>query len=324
MKKAVVILKTLAATKEKKSRRTSLGQRMWECRYLYLMTLPAVVFYLLFAYLPMFGITIAFTDYKIGSGVAGFFNSPWNNFENFKIMFNSIYFTDVLRNTLVISILKMITGFPMPIIIALMLNEIRSTKFKNVVQGVSYLPHFLSWVIVASMIYQLLAPTTGAITKVINAAFGTNLNVFTIPKNFLWMLILSDLWKSTGWGTIVYVAAISGIDPTYYEAAQIDGASKIQRIWYVTLPCIVPTMIIVFILNLSSILSAGFDQIFNLYNTMVMSVADIIDTYVYREGMTNSKYGFATAVNMFKSVISVILIVGSDRLIRKFGHRGIF
>lgn len=317
-------MKTAAIAKTKKRKGLSLGHRMWDCRYLYLMSIPAVIYYLLFAYLPMFGITIAFTDYKIGSGVAGFFNSPWNNFENFKIMFDSIYFTDVLRNTLVISILKLVTGFPMPIIIALMFNEIKNVRFKNVIQGVSYLPHFLSWVIVASMIYQLLAPTTGAITKIVNEMFDTNLNVFTIPKNFLWMLILSNLWKGTGWGTIVYVSAISAIDPTYYEAAQIDGATKMQRLWYITLPCIVPTMIIVFILNLSSILSAGFDQIFNLYNTMVMSVADIIDTYVYREGMTNSKYGFATAVNLFKSAISVVMIVGSDRLIRKFGHRGIF
>ncbi|NLD88693.1 MAG: sugar ABC transporter permease [Clostridiales bacterium] len=311
-------------TEGKAKKKRSLGERMWDCRYLYLMSLPAVVFYLLFAYLPMFGITIAFTDYKIGSGVAGFFNSPWNNFENFKVMFESIYFFDILRNTLVISILKLLTGFPLPIIIALMLNEVRSRKFKSIVQGVSYLPHFLSWVVVAAMIYQLLAPTTGAITKILQATFGINIDVFTVPKNFLWMLIISNLWKGTGWGTVVYVAAISSIDPTYYEAAQIDGATKMQRLWFITLPCIVPTIIIVFILNLSSILSAGFDQIFNLYNTMVMSVADIIDTYVYREGMTNSKYGFSTAVGLFKSVISVILIIGSDRLIRKIGHRGIF
>ena len=151
-----------------------------------------------------------------------------------------------------------------------------------------------------------------------------NLNVFTVPKNFLVMLILSNLWKGTGWGTVVYMAAISSIDPTYYEAAQIDGATRWQRLRYITLPSIIPTMIIVLILNLSSILSAGFDQIFNLYNSMVMSVADIIDTYVYREGMTNSKYGFSTAVGLFKSVISVILIVGSDRFIRKIGYRGIF
>ena len=302
----------------------SLRARMWSCRYLYLMSIPAVLYYLILAYLPMFGITIAFTDYRLGSGVAGFFTSPWNNFANFKVMFESVFFFSVLRNTLVISVLKLITGFPMPIIIALMLNEMRSQRFKNVVQGFSYLPHFLSWVIVASMIYQLLAPTTGAITKLLASVFGVNLNVFTVPKNFLVMLILSNLWKGTGWGTIVYMAAISSIDPTYYEAAQIDGATRWQRLRYITLPSIIPTMIIVLILNLSSILSAGFDQIFNLYNSMVMSVADIIDTYVYREGMTNSKYGFSTAVGLFKSVISVFLIVGSDRLIRKVGYRGIF
>lgn len=304
--------------------RKSLGTRMWECRYLYLMTIPAVLFYLTFAYLPMFGITIAFTDYKIGTGVAGFFTSPWNHFENFRIMFRSIYFGSVMRNTLFISVMKLVTGFPMPIIIALMLNEMRSHRFRNIVQGVSYLPHFLSWVVVASMLYQLLAPTTGAITRVIHAVTGANVNVFTVPKNFLVMLILSELWKGTGWGTVVYMAALSGIDPTYYEAAQIDGATKWQRIRYITLPCIVPTMVIVFILNLSGILSAGFDQIFNLYNSMVMDVADILDTYVYREGMTNSRYGFSTAVGLFKSAISVVLIVGSDRLIRRFGQRGIF
>lgn len=304
--------------------RASLRARMWECRYLYLMSIPAIVFYLLLAYLPMFGITIAFTDYKIGTGIAGFFTSPWNNFANFKIMFNSIFFKEVLRNTIVISLLKLVTGFPLPILIALMLNEIRSHKFKSFVQGVSYLPHFLSWVVVASMIYQLFSPTTGALHHVIQTLTGVNLNVFTDANSFLWMLVLSNLWKGTGWGTIVYMAAISNVDITYYEAAQIDGASKFQQLTHITLPCIVPTIVVVFILNLSGILNAGFDQIFNLYNTMVMSVADILDTYVYREGMMNSKYGFSTAVGLFKSGIGVILIVGSDRLIRKFGQRGIF
>lgn len=317
-------MKTKQVTAEKADRKASLGTRVWKCRYLYLMTLPAVVFYLLLAYLPMFGITIAFTDYKLGSGVAGFFNSPWNNFANFQIMFDSVNFWPIMRNTLVISILKLVTGFPLPIVIALMLNELHHQKFKSTIQGISYLPHFLSWVIVASMIYQLLNPTSGAITKIINATFNMKLNVFTIPKNFLVMLIVSNLWKGVGWSTVVYMAAISGVDPTYYEAAQIDGATKWQRIRFITIPCIVPTMIIVFILDLSGILSAGFDQIFNLYNSQVMSVADIIDTYVYRVGMINSKYGFSTAVGLFKSVISVILVVGSDRLIRKFGYRGIF
>lgn len=302
----------------------TLLKRMSASKYLYLMSLPAVVYYLVLVYLPMFGISIAFTDYDIGSGIMGFFTSKWNNFENFKIMFNSIFFTQVLRNTLTISLLKLFFGFPLPIIIALMLNEINNKKFKNFVQGVSYLPHFLSWVVVAAMIYQLMSPITGDLNRWLEIITGSKINVFTNERNFMVMLIVSHLWKGTGWGTIVYVAAISNIDPTLYEAADIDGAKKLHKLRFITLPCIAPTIIIVFILNLSGILSAGFDQIFNLYNPMVMNVADILDTYVYREGMVNSRYGFSTAVGLFKSAIGVVLIVGSDRFIRRLGYRGIF
>jgi putative aldouronate transport system permease protein len=288
---------------------------------LYIFLLFPMVSVFIFHYLPIYGIIIAFKDYKYFLGYLG---SPWNNFRHFKVLFTSVYFLRVFKNTLIISSLRIIFSFPAPILFALLLNEIVSLRFKKVAQTISYLPHFLSWVVLAGIIIEILSPQRGLIGWIYNL-FDKQAPLLLTDKNaFVPLLIITGIWKEVGWSAVIYLASLSSIDPGLYESASIDGANRLQKAFYITLPSLIPVMIILFILSLGRIMNAGFDQVFNLYNPVVYKVADIIDTYVYRMGILEMKYDFTTAVGLFKNVIGVFLIVSINMVIRKFSEYGIW
>ena len=295
-------------------------KEMVKYRWLYFLLIPGIIFFAVFKYAPMYGLKIAFMDYNQYDPS----KSAWVGFDQFIKLFSKRSFIPVLRNTVVISLLKLIIGFPIPVILALMMNEMRSLKFKKVSQTLLYLPHFISWVILAGIIMTLLDPDNGLITQFIYQITGQRVMVLTNPKLFVPMLIITDIYKGMGWGTILYFAAISGIDPQLYEAASIDGAGKWKQALNITLPSIVPTIVVCFIMNCGNILNAGFDQIFMLYSTHVYDVADIIDTYVYRMGIENADYSFSTAAGMFKSVVAFILIVVVNQIAKKTGNEGLY
>lgn len=303
-----------------KTRCQTTWRDMLKYRWLYFLLIPGILFFAIFKYVPMFGLRIAFMDYNQYNPA----KSEWVWFEQFIKLFSRQSFLPVLRNTVVISLLKLIIGFPIPVILALMMNEMRNMKFKKISQTLLYLPHFISWVILAGIIMTLLDPDNGLITQWIYNLKGQKVMVMTSTKWFVPMLIVTDIYKGMGWGTILYFAAISGIDPQLYEAASIDGAGKWKQMLNITLPSIVPTIVVCFIMNCGNILNAGFDQIFMLYSSHVYDVADIIDTYVYRMGIINSDYSFSTAAGMFKSVVAFILIVIVNNIAKKTGNEGLY
>ncbi|MCL2057540.1 MAG: ABC transporter permease subunit [Oscillospiraceae bacterium] len=289
-------------------------------RWLYLLMIPGIAYFILFRYAPMYGLRIAFQDYNPFNPKA----SPWVGLDQFNKLFLTFSFPLVLRNTLTISISKLVVGFPIPIILALLINEFRSVTYKRVVQTVLYLPHFISWVIMAGVIMSFLNPSTGFINEIIALFGGTKIDFLTSRKLFVPTLVVSDIYKSMGWGTIIYFASISAVDEEQYEAAIIDGANRFKQVIYITLPAIRPTIVVVFILNLGNILNAGFDQVFMLYNPLVYEVGDIIDTFVYRKGIVETNYSFSAAAGMFKSLVALILIAGSNTLVKALGERGIW
>ncbi|MBR6498507.1 MAG: sugar ABC transporter permease, partial [Clostridia bacterium] len=248
-----------------------------------LMLLPVIAYFIIFKYIPMGGIVIAFKDFKLGLGVSG---SEWVGLANFVDAFRTRFFIRAIRNTLIISVLKLCVGFPAPIILALLLNEVRHSGYKRVIQTISYLPHFLSWIIMAGILSQLLSPNNGAVNGLLKSLGRKDPVPFLLDNTyFRGTVVISDVWKGVGWGSILYLAAISSIDPTLYEAAICDGATRPQRVRYITIPCILPTITIMLILSLGGILDAGFDQLLNLYSSAVYETGDIIDTYVYRVGL---------------------------------------
>lgn len=296
------------------------GRDIIRDKWLYLLLLPGVVFFFIFKYIPMIDLRIAFMDYNPFDAS----KSTWVGFQQFIDLFQKPAFLKVFKNTIVISLWKMVIGFPIPIILALMMNEMRSLKFKKVSQTLLYLPYFISWVIMAGMVMNFLDPTTGIITSIIKFFTGQDMQVLTSKTAFVPMLIISDVYKGMGWGTIIYFAALSGVDPQLYEAASIDGAKRFKQLLHITLPAIMPTIIIMLIMNCNNILNAGFDQIFMLYSAPVYDVADIIDTYVYRIGIKQTNYSFSTAAGMFKSVIALILIVTVNFVAKKTGNEGLW
>ena len=288
---------------------------------LLLLMLPVVAFFVIFAYIPMAGIVIAFKDYRLLDGLWG---SRWVGLEQFKVLFETPSFYEVLRNTVVISSLRIVFGFPAPILMALLLNELRGNVFKRVIQTISYLPHFLSWVVLAGIFLQFLSPSTGPI-NIILVKLGFKPIYFLGQKStFVPTIIVTGIWQSFGWGSIIYLAAISGISPELYESALLDGANRLQRIWYITLPSMLPTIVVLFILNTGSILNGGFDQIFNLYNDGVMSVADILDTYVYRRGLEGLQYSFAAAVGLFKNGVGFLFVFITNTIANKLGESSLW
>jgi putative aldouronate transport system permease protein len=296
-------------------------KKIWRDKYLYIMLIPVMAYYLIFCYAPMYGVTIAFQDYNMFAGVLG---SEWVGLENFQRIFSTGDFYIVLRNTLVLNLLSLIFGFPGPIIIALLLNELRMNKFKRVIQTIIYLPHFLSWVVVASILIPMLSPSTGIVNQLIEQ-MGME-PIYFMSDNGWWMTmyILSGIWKSVGWGAIVYLAALSGVDPSLYEAAVIDGANKWKQCIHVTIPSILPTITVLLILNVGQIMSIGFDQPFLLGNTAVQGVSDVISTYVYRIGMLSADISRSTAIGLFQSLVNFVILLGTNKLSKKITGNSIY
>jgi len=288
---------------------------------LYLLLIPGIIFILIFKYAPMYGITIAFKDFNIFKGLA---DSPWVGWEHFERLFHSREFARVFRNTLIISLYKIVFLFPLPIIFAILMNEMKNMVFKRGIQTVVYLPHFLSWVIVGGLFLDLLSSNGGMVNRLIEAFGGTSISFFMDNSVFRSVLITSAGWKEVGWSMIIYLAAIAGIDPQLYEAAKIDGANRFRQMWHITLPGMVPIIVLMFILRLGSILEAGTEQILVMYNPIVYEVSDVIGTYVYRMGLGQQDYSFSTAVGLFDSVVGLILILSGNYLSRKFTQRGIW
>lgn len=282
-------------------------------RLLYLMLIPGVLWFLLFKYAPMYGVTIAFRDYNI---FRGFANAPFVGLGVFQKLFGYDAFWEAFRNTVILSLLKLVFGFPVPILLSLMINEIRGSGKKKLVQTAVLLPNFISWVVMGSLIYMIFSPSTGVLRAAADffGYAGKIPNLLTDKANFRMMLVISDIWKSAGYGTIVYLGVITGLDPQLYEAAEIDGAGWLGRIWHVTLPGLRPTIIILLIFRMGALMNVGFEQIFVMSNPLVLEVSEVLDTYVYKLGMTSRQYSLATAAGLFKSLIGLTLVLATNRL----------
>lgn len=290
----------------------------------YALVIPGMLYFLVFHYGPMYGVIIAFKQVAPFDGLSGIFSSEWVGLKHFHNFAASYYFWDIMGNTLAISLYRIVFGFPAPIVLALLINEVRHGAFKRVVQTISYLPHFLSMVIVAGLLTAMLSVDDGFVKGVLQQLGIEPIPFLTDPAYFRSVLVLSGIWKEVGWSTIIYLAAIAGVDQQLYEAARVDGAGRIKQIWHITLPGISHIAVILLILSIGHIMDAGFEQVFLLYSPPVYGVADIIDTYVYRKGLIEVNYSFAAAVGLFKSVIAFILVVGTNYLAKKFGQEGIW
>ncbi|WP_105618246.1 ABC transporter permease [Vallitalea okinawensis] len=293
----------------------------WKNRYLLLLLLPGIIFFIVFKYIPMYGLQIAFKDYKF---LLGIHESPWIGLDTFRKMFAMESFWQVFRNTLVISFYQLVIGFPAPIIFALLLNEVRKMKFKKVVQTISYLPHFVSWVVLGGLFMQFLSPSIGPINILIKALGGQPIYFLADTDWFRTVLVSTEVWKGLGWNSIIYLAALSGIDPALYEAAKIDGAGRFKQVIHVTIPSLIPIITIMIIFATGKVVNDNFDQVFNLYNPAVYSVGDVLSTYTYRRGVVNMEYSFATAVGLFKNVISFGLVVGTNYIARRINDYGLW
>ncbi|WP_405083579.1 ABC transporter permease [Paenibacillus psychroresistens] len=285
-----------------------------------LMIIPGFLLVLIFSYLPMYGVLTAFMDYDLFKGML---HSPWVGTKHFAMFFHSPDFWRIMRNTICISLLKLIVIFPAPIFLALVLNEVQSIFFKRVFQTISYLPHFLSWVIVAGFVGSMLSVDNGSVNILLQKLniTGEPINWLSVPEYFWAIIIGTNLWKDIGFSSIVYLAAIAGIDPHLYESAAIDGASRFKQIFTITLPSLMPIIMIFLILSIGNVLNAGFDDLYLLStNPIVRDVSEVIDTYVYRVGIQTSRYSYATAVGLFKAVLSVGLLTTANALARRFGH----
>lgn len=282
----------------------------------YLVILPAVLFYILFCYKPMYGIIIAFKDFSPGKGIWG---SPWAGFKHFESFFNSYYFLRLLGNTLRVSLSSLVWGFPAPIILALLMNEIRSTWFKRTVQTITYMPHFVSMVVVCSLV-KLFTADTGFIVQFMSLFGFEPISLLSKSNYFVPVYVASGIWQEVGWGTIIYLAALTGVDPALYEAARIDGANRWKQTIHVTLPSIVGTIIILFIMRMGSIMSVGYEKIILLYNAGILDKADVISTFVYRKGLQDFQWSYSTAIGVFNSFINFGLVFLTNRISRKVSN----
>lgn len=289
-------------------------------KFKYMLMLPVVIFFILFHYKPMYGIVIAFQKYRLTAGISG---SPWVGFYQFKRFFADPYFFRLLRNTLSISALYQIFRTPAPIILALLLNEVRCKWFKRTVQTVSYMPHFISLVVVCSMISSFCS-SNGLINTIIEFFGGERSALLVNPRWFYPIYIVSGIWQNVGWSSIIYLAALAGIDQEQYEAAKVDGAGRLKQMWYITLPGLVPTIVMLLILDMGSLLSVGFEKIMLLYQPLTYEVADVISTYVYRAGLVDQDFSYSTAIGLFNSVVNLILLVSANKISKKMGQSGLY
>ena len=293
-------------------------------RLYYVLAVPGLLYFLIFHYLPIYGIVIAFKDISPFSSVGDVITKPFVGFKWFRQLFESFYFWQIMWNTIWISFLKLVSGFPASIALALLINEVPFIRLKRIIQTVSYVPHFFSMVVVAGIVMSLLTTEGGLINQVIGLFGGEPRMFLGDPHKFRGILVLTTLWQEVGWGTILFLAAISNIDPQLYEAAVIDGAGKWRQTWHITVPGITFVIVILLIFRIGGLLNAGFEQILLLYSPPVYEVADILDTYVYRSGIESLKYSFATAVGLFKALIAAALLLGSNVVAKRLGHTGIW
>jgi len=296
-------------------------QRLNNNKYLLLMLLPVLSYFVIFSYVPMYGVVIAFQDYLPGKS---FFNSPWVGLKHFRDFFESIFFFRTLKNTVLLSVYSLIWGFWVPIAFALFLNELKDGRIKRFIQTVSYLPHFISLVVVIGMMKMFLDPASGVINVLISALGGGKIDFFSSSEWFRTMYVASDIWQSFGWSSIIYLAALSGVNPTLYESADIDGASRLHKMIYITLPSLMPVTILLLILSLGSLMGVGFEKVILMYNPAVYEVSDIISTYTYRKGILEANYSYGTAIGLFNSLISMALLVFFNWLSRRTTQQSIW
>jgi len=291
---------------------------------MYIMLIPPLAFFVIFRYMPLYGIQLAFKDFVL-KGVAA---SPWNDYAHFKFMFSEPGFLPAFSNTIIISFMRILVGFPYPIVLALLINEVRMMRFKRVLQTVYTFPHFLSWVLLSGIMLNLLG-SNGMVRKIVgtfSAQMFENWNLLYNGDAFRWLLVISEMWKGGGWGTIIYLAAIAGVDQALYESADIDGANRFHKIWHITLPGIAGMIAIQFILRVGAIMEGGFDQVFNLYSAPVFAKGDIIDTYIYRITFVRASginFGFPTAVGLFKNIINFVLLLSTNAVARLLGQKSV-
>ena len=312
------------ATLLRGNKRHNLLHYLKKDKFIYLLILPGLLYYIVFKYLPMYGIIIAFKEYQPFLGIEGIFSAPWVGLKHLRRFFSSRYSLELIRNTFIISLQGLVFGFPAPIILALMLNEVQQRKFKKVVQTISYLPHFLSMVIVASLIRNVTSMEGGVINAVINFLGGEPVLFLGSTKHFRSILWVSGIWQGIGWGSIVYLAAMANIDQELYEAAVVDGAGWLRKIWHITLPGIVPVISILLIFRIGDLLTVGYEKILLLYSPMVYSVADVISTYVYRAGLIGMEYSFGAAVSLFNSLVDLTLTLTANYAAKKLGQEGLW
>lgn len=321
MKHGVIAGPASAAPRTRAGRGKYVWKRLRRDKWLYILLTPGLLYFLVFKYVPMWGILLAFKDYQ---PFVGFWKSEWVGFEHFRVFFQNPDFFMLLKNTLVLSLYNLVFFFPAPIILALLLNEIRLSFYKRIVQTMVYVPHFISMVIVASITYVFLTTEGGAINNLLYTATGQRIDFLSNPDWFRPLIILQTIWKECGWGTIIFLAALAGVDVEQYEAAVVDGASRWRQIWHITLPAIRSTIVILLILRMGTILDNGFEQIFLMMNALNREVAEVFDTYVYALGITQGAFSYSTAVGLFKSVIGVTLVLGTNWLAKKFGESGLY
>lgn len=302
------------------SNRSKLKTRIWRHRDYYIMLFPAVLYVFIFCYIPMYGLQIAFKDYRISLGFSG---SKWVGFEHFINFFNGFNFWKLLRNTLLLSLYQLAVGFPIPIIVALILNELKG-KYKNVVQTVLYAPHFISTVVLVGMIRIMFSVSSGVVNVVLSEIGLEKIYFMGLPEYFRHLYVWSGVWQSMGWSAIIYLAALAGVDPGLHEAASIDGATRIQRIIHVNLPCILPTIMITLILQIGSLVSVGYEKVYLLQTNLNVDVSEVISTYVFKRGIENSNYSFSTAIGLFNNVVNVIMLILANQISKKLTKSSLF
>jgi putative aldouronate transport system permease protein len=298
----------------------SLWNRLLREKYLLLLLLPGLIYFVLFKYVPMWGVLIAFKNYQ---PYTGFFASEWVGLDNFRQFFQDPIFFRLVRNTLLLGLYDIVFFFPAPILLALLLNEVRISLYKRLIQTLVYVPHFLSMVIVASITYLMLTTEGGIINQLLEPLIGRKVDFLTSESWFRPMLITQNLWKEMGWGTIIFLAALAGVDQEQYEAAIVDGASRFRQLWHITLPSIRGTIVVLLILRLGNFLDRGFEQVLLMSNALNRSVAEVFDTYVYTVGITQGAFSYSTAVGLFKAIVGIILVLSANHLAKKAGQPGI-
>lgn len=308
-------------TRVPQPRSSELKKRLWKNKLLYVMVLPGIFYFIIFKYIPMFGLAIAFQDYKPFKGIGG---SDWVGFEHFERLFTEPDFLTILTNTLLLFGMNLLFFFPVPIILALMLNEVRFSFFKRTFQTLVYLPHFMSWVIIVSISFVMLTSDGGIVNELLVYFGFEKINFLLSPEWFRPTYIIQVIWREAGWGTIIYLAAIASVDPQLYEAARMDGAGRLRQVWHITLPAIRSVIIILLILKIGDVLELGFEHVYLLLNSMNRDVAEIIDTYVYTAGLRQGQFSYSTAIGFFKSFIGLVLVMLANKLAKKMGEEGVY